>query len=555
MNHPMPLLLKQGRVCNSRQCDLLKLATSLFLLIAVLGGSSARAQSARTPDQSFWPQDKRAALSLSFDDARQSHPDVGQALFQKLDAKVTFYVVPRGMENKLDGWKQIVADGHEIGNHTIYHPCTGNFPWAKANALENYTLTSMRQELLEANQQIQQMLGVTPVSFAYTCGNTFVGRGANTKSYAPLVHELFESGRGWLNESANDPAFADMALLQGVEMDGKDFETEIKPLVDEAVKNGSWLLLAGHEIGEGGRQTTRVKMLEELIAYVKRPESGIWLGTVGEVAAYVKEQRAKQVANLQEAMTFCSTFDEGYRADFAQGDPRIYGAPAYDKAEQRMANAVPEEVALAHNRGRFGHALEFKRKGKPVIFYQSKDNITYSQSNWNGTISLWLSLDPETDLAPGYTDPIQITDAGYDDAAFWVDFSNKNPRSFRMGVYGDVKVWNPKKIGPDDNPAFQKRLLPATDPPFSRGRWTHIVVTFSGINSENGTANFYINGKHQGSREITEPFTWELEQSKIFLGVNYIGLMDEVALFNRALTAEEVTQLYQLPEGIQMLIN
>ena len=37
-------------------------------------------------------------------------------------------------------------------------------------------------------------------------------------------------------------------MLQGMEMDGKDFEADIKPLVDAAIDNGSWLLLAGHEI-------------------------------------------------------------------------------------------------------------------------------------------------------------------------------------------------------------------------------------------------------------------------------------------------------------------
>jgi peptidoglycan-N-acetylglucosamine deacetylase len=501
-----------------------------------------------------WPEGKKAALSLTFDDARLSHPDVGQALFKKLNARVTFYVVPSGMQNRLEGWKKIVADGHEIGNHTVYHPCTGNFPWSRDKALENYTLATMRQELLAANQEVQAMLGVTPVSFAYTCGNTFVGRGANTQSYVPLVSELFETGRGWLNEAANDPAFVDMALVQGVEMDGKDFERDIKPLVDAAVASGAWLVLAGHEIGEGGNQTTRVKMLEQLVAYVQRPESGIWLAPVGPVAAYVNAQREQQAAELAEALTFCSTFDAGFDADFALGDARIFGAPDYAHPDQATAGLVPEEVAIAAGRGRFGHALEFKRKGQPILFYSSEKNMIYRESNWSGTLSLWLSLDPETDLAPGYSDPIQITDAGYNDAALWVDFSDKNPRSFRMGVYGDLAVWNPEKA--DDNPAFDLRLLTATDRPFSRGRWTHIAVTFSRLNSEGkGHAEFYVNGKSQGSREITEPFTWELKKSRIFLGLNYIGLMDEVALFDRALSAQEVKSLYELTEGIGMLLD
>jgi hypothetical protein len=39
------------------------------------------------------------------------------------------------------------------------------------------------------------------------------------------------------------------------------------------------------------------------------------------------------------------------------------------------------------------------------------------------------------------------------------------------------------------------------------------------------------------------------------IGLNYIGLMDELALFNRALSAQEVNMLYQLPEGIGSLLR
>ena len=502
-----------------------------------------------------WPEGKKTAISLSFDDARLSNVDVGAPLFRKHDVQVTFYVVPSGMQERVEEWKLAVADGHEIGNHTIVHPCSGNFSWARHKALENYTLTAMRTELNTASRQIEEMLGVKPTTFAYTCGQTYVGRGRDTRSYVPLIAELFQAGRGWLDEASNDPLFADMAQLQGVEMDGKDFENEIKPMVDEAVETGRWLVLAGHEIGNGGRQTTRVDMLEELIAYAKRPESGIWLAPVNTIAEYVLEQRAAQYRKLKEALTMCATFDQGYDADLSLGNSQIYTAPAYNQLDQAQAGMHTQAVTIAKGAGRFGDALHFQHKEKPSLFYQSANNFTYSESDWQGSISLWLSVDPEKELAPGYTDPIQITDSGYNDAAFWVDFSDKNPRSFRMGVYGDLKVWNPDNIGPDKFPGFTKRLLPATDRPFTADAWTHVAITFSGINSGSGRADFYIDGKHQGSRVIEEPFTWELDQAKIFLGLNYVGKMDEVALFKRALSAEEIRLLRELPEGLKTLLH
>jgi hypothetical protein len=501
-----------------------------------------------------WPDGKKAAISLTFDDARQSHPDIGTQLFRELDVDVTYYVLPGPVRDRLQDWKEIVEEGHEIGNHTIYHPCTGNFPWSRDKALEHYTLQTIREELLAASAELTELLGVEPVSFAYTCGNAYVGRGKSHMSYVPVVAELFATGRGWLNEALNDPEFADMALLQGIEMDGKDF-TDIKDLVDRAVETGSWLVLAGHEIGEEGFQTTRTRMLRELVAYANRPESGIWISTVGEVASYINDQRDVIRQRLKAGLTFCATFDHGTVAEVADGDGRLYAAQSYDQSKTEASAILPNEITLAKEQGYYGGALEFKRKATPVIFYQSDQNIKYSSENWNGTISLWLSLDPSLDLAPGYTDPIQITDSGYDDAALWVDFSDKNPRSFRMGIFGDVSVWNPDKIGPDQNPAFIERLVTADEPPFGRGRWTHVVICFENLNTEEGKASLYVNGKPQGHTKISEPFSWDLYKSKIYLGLNYVGLLDEVAIFSGSLTDIEIESLYRMPGGINALLD
>ena len=237
-----------------------------------------------------WPEGKKAAVSLSFDDGRTSQVEGGTDLLDKYGVKATFYVVPGAVKSRLEGWKKAVASGHEIGNHSLNHPCTGNFEWSRSKALEDYDLIKMRTELAEANRQIGELLGVSPTVFAYPCGQTFVGRGTATRSYVPVVAELFQSGRRWYDETANDPSFCDPAQLTGVEMDGKDFE-EIRMLLETAREQGQWLVLAGHEMGESGPQTTRLAMLEALIQYTADPANGIWLAPVGEVGEYVKAQR------------------------------------------------------------------------------------------------------------------------------------------------------------------------------------------------------------------------------------------------------------------------
>lgn len=266
------------------------------LLAAGLACLCAHAPVAVAQSGAFaWPNGKRAAVSLTFDDARRSHPLTGADLLADFETKVTFYVVPDAVEAQLDGWKRLVAAGHEMGNHSLRHPCSGNFVWARDKALETYTLRQMRREIVAANEAIERLLGVVPTSFAYPCGQSFVGRGSGTESYVPLIAALFVSGRGWLDEAPNDPAYVDMSQITGVEMDGKDFE-EVRALVEAAAHDGAWLVLAGHEIGSAGRQTTRVSMLRKLLAYLQEPTNQIWAAPVGDIGEYVVAQRESREA-------------------------------------------------------------------------------------------------------------------------------------------------------------------------------------------------------------------------------------------------------------------
>jgi len=237
-----------------------------------------------------WPEGRKAAISLTFDDARLSQVDVGLPIFDRCGVKATFYVSPDKLEQRLAGWKTAVRNGHEIGNHTMTHPCTGNYPAFRFNALEDMTLSQVEQEIDGASREIEKLLGVAPASFAYPCGQTFVGRGKKVESYVPLVAARFLTGRKWLSEGANDPAFCDLAQVLAMESDGKTFE-QIKTLVDQASEEGRWLILAGHEIGDEAYQTTLASALEDLCRYAKDPANGLWIDTVGTIGRYILKVR------------------------------------------------------------------------------------------------------------------------------------------------------------------------------------------------------------------------------------------------------------------------
>jgi hypothetical protein len=261
-------------------------------LVLGLGPAAAFAQPRpATAAAAFpWPDGRKAALSLTFDDARESQVDVGIPLLNELGVRATFYVLPEGARKRLAGWKAAAAAGHEIGNHTNTHPCTGNFAFSRENALEDYTLERIERDAAEASLFVSRELGREARSFAYPCGQTFVGRGDGVESYAPVVARTFRTGRLYLGEDSNDPAFCDFAQLLAVGLDGLSFE-DVRPFVDKAVAGGRWLILAGHEIGESGPQTTRTATLAALCRYAKDPKSGLWVDTVDAVSAHVRRTR------------------------------------------------------------------------------------------------------------------------------------------------------------------------------------------------------------------------------------------------------------------------
>ena len=237
-----------------------------------------------------WPNGKRCAVSLTFDDGRASQIDNGIPILNRYGVHATFYVSPKPVAERIEDWRLAVVSGHEIGNHSMNHPCTGNFRWSRHKALEDQTLETIARDIDSANRHIEDLLGLVPQTFAYPCGQKFVGRGKRLQSYVPVVAERFLAGRGWLDETPNDPEFCDLAQLLGMELDGLTFN-EVRSLMDGTAKRGVWLVFAGHDIGGGGQQTVLESTLEAICKYATEPVNGIWIDTVQSVAQYIRAQR------------------------------------------------------------------------------------------------------------------------------------------------------------------------------------------------------------------------------------------------------------------------
>jgi peptidoglycan/xylan/chitin deacetylase (PgdA/CDA1 family) len=238
---------------------------------------------------SFWPKGKSAAISITFDDARPSQIDTALPILDKHGILGTFYVSPGGVEERLAGWRAAVARGHEIANHTYSHPCSGNFPWSRTNALEDYTPARIEADISKADKFIEDALGVTAKTFAYPCGQKFVGRGAKRQSYAPLVARRFLVGRGAFDESPNDPAFCDLASVTGISIDGVTRE-KLLEYVKKTVDEGAWLVTLSHGVGPSTSLSIETEVFDWLCK-TAHADKKIWVDTVAAIGTYIAEKR------------------------------------------------------------------------------------------------------------------------------------------------------------------------------------------------------------------------------------------------------------------------
>lgn len=276
----------------------------------------------------------------------------------------------------------------------------------------------------------------------------------------------------------------------------------------------------------------------------------------GPSAELAPEGPSPAAQALADALTFHASFDGTMDADYARGDARIHSAPSLDELDQRTPGVAGDDIVIEPDAGRFGDALNFRTQNTKAVVYNAEDNVAFSPQDWSGTLSFWLNLDPATDLEPGYCDPIQITDTAYNDNAVWVDFTDKNPRLFRLGVFGDLDAWNQGRENPPSNPVFLNRLVKVSEPPFAKGRWTHIVIVYDGLGGGSGSAALYLDGVEAGTTaDIAEPFSWDLSAAAIRIGVNYTGLYDDLSIFSRPLTGQEIQTLGALEGGVASLYN
>ncbi len=256
-------------------------------------------------------------------------------------------------------------------------------------------------------------------------------------------------------------------------------------------------------------------------------------------------------AALRKAATFYASFDDEVRGDAGGGEltPSTRFNHATQAGQFVFEKGIDRKVfRIAKAAGVAGGALEatdvLPRNGR--IYFPAKGNVGYRAGGWSGAVSFWLNTDPNKLLKTKFCDPIQITHKGAGNGGLWLDFNDAKPRDLRHGAFPAVPPRG--KPIPEDDPNAPLVRVKAID--WEAGAWHHVVLSWQNFDSgkPDAVSTLYLDGKRIGQiKDRALAMDWDLDKTGVYVAVGYIGLLDELAVFGRNLTDDDVRTLHGGP--------
>lgn len=248
--------------------------------MSVLIAPAARARAMR------WPGGARGAVSLTYDDALNSQLDHAVPQLDAHGLKGTFFLTEENIGDRLEDWKTVAREGHEIADHTVHHPCD----------LRGYSGARFdRTELEPMEAFLDQNFGARRSrTFAYPCGYIGLGLGAAAQRHARYLHALrpiIAAARTTVGPP-NDPArvLAEPLRLYAFEAtEQRDDPILAFRYVREAARRGHWAILVFHEIlprriGEGD---TSVALHGQILDWIVRQP--VWCVPMGAALEAIRK--------------------------------------------------------------------------------------------------------------------------------------------------------------------------------------------------------------------------------------------------------------------------
>lgn len=237
-----------------------------------------------------WPNGAKAAICLTYDDALDGHLDNAIPQLDAAGLKGTFYCTGNSfcLYQRMDEWRKAAKSGHELGNHTLFHPCLGTsydgtkLDWVKPEYdLQNYNLAQIMNELRTANTLLKAIDGHEERTYAYTCGNNTAGGVSFTDSLVNLftgarsVGPIPETMKGY-----------DVYKTPSTMVTDNTAE-ELIASVNKARENGTITVFMFHSVG-GGYLNVGAEEHRKLLEYISKNRKDFYCATFMEVMSYIR---------------------------------------------------------------------------------------------------------------------------------------------------------------------------------------------------------------------------------------------------------------------------
>jgi peptidoglycan/xylan/chitin deacetylase (PgdA/CDA1 family) len=249
----------------------------VLLVLLVYGAPAAAGDFA-------WPDGKKAAVSLSYDDTLASQLDNALPVLNKHKIKASFYLKLDSpvLGARLDEWRAAAQQGHELGNHSIDHPCSASQPgmeWVLPYYnIDKYTVEQMRAELMTANIFLKAIDGRTERTLTAPCGHVITSNG----NYGPKVRDLFVAIKG---AEENIPPGGGILVPSNVSGE------ELIAFVEGVAAKGSLANIIFHGIG-GDHLSVSKEAHEKLVQYLAARRDIYWTDTYLNIMKHVNSASA-----------------------------------------------------------------------------------------------------------------------------------------------------------------------------------------------------------------------------------------------------------------------
>jgi sialate O-acetylesterase len=241
-------------------------------------------------------QGKKCAVVLTYDDAIDQHLDNAVPILDSLGLKASFYLTAfsPSIRARMTEWKHLPVKGHELGNHTLFHPCNGgpDRTWVSPDYdLRKYTVQRMIDETRMTNVFLQSMDGKTRRTFAFTCGDMKIG----DSSFIDPMKKDFVAARSVRNQMHHIEDVnlydVDCFVVNG------ESGAQLIDWAKKAMETNSLLVILFHGVGGGNALNVTVTAHREFLLFLKKNEKDIMIAPLIEVAGHIRTWQADNLSS------------------------------------------------------------------------------------------------------------------------------------------------------------------------------------------------------------------------------------------------------------------